>query len=94
MRIPDSVKVGPYVYRICQPESVTSGSSALYGQADHEQHVIQIGAKFPPDKQLVTFFHEVLHALDVAYRLKLSEGQVDVLACVLVQFLKDNGFLE
>jgi len=96
MRIPDSVKIGPYTYRVEFCEAVVDHENAklLYGQVDHMQHWIRLGNTFPPDHQAVTFLHEVLHALDAAYDLDLSERQIDLLGVTLMAFLKDNGFLE
>jgi hypothetical protein len=40
-----------------------------------------------------TLLHEVIHAMDFAYNLKLSESQVERLGEMMTLFLRDNSWI-
>jgi Zn-dependent peptidase ImmA (M78 family) len=93
MRIPDSVKIGPRVFRVEQPQNVVDGADNLWGKCEHSAGVIYVAARLSQDQQAVTLLHEVIHALDHQYDLNLKESQVRRLSYALMSFLKDNSFL-
>lgn len=93
MLIPDSVKIGPKVFRVERPEVVVDGASSLWGQCDHSECWIKVANKLADEQAVATLLHEVIHELDVQYDLGLKESQVRRLAYGLLSFLKDNDLL-
>jgi len=93
VKIPSSVKVGPFVYQIKHTAIVDRDNRLLAGSCDHQDFVIRLEADMHPDWEQETCLHEVLHAVDVFMGLDLSEQQIGGLAKGLYMVLKDNGLL-
>jgi FKBP-type peptidyl-prolyl cis-trans isomerase 2 len=95
VRIPEKVKIGPYVYRITQHKVVLSDENhRLAGQCDYEQQIIRIGKNMARETTEVTFFHESFHAMNDVYQLGLKERQIAVLAPAVLSLLRENDLLK
>ncbi len=94
MRIPESVKIGPYRYRIDMVQRPASqDGGAIWGRWHTGEQLIVIDSTASEEREAVTFLHESLHALDDFARLGLTEEQVTLLAPVLLLFLRENNLL-
>ena len=100
IRIPKRLKVGGRDYEIVYPYVFTELTNQT-GQCCSESGKIKLGKtrsitneEYSEDSICVTFLHEVLHAIDLAYLSgKLEEEQISVLSEGLYQVLKDNDIV-
>jgi len=89
MRIPKTVKIGGYTYKVII--RVIDKHEKAIGRGDNNMLEILIEKNIPNQKQEEVFIHEVLHAIDYVYNsLALKEGEVERLSEGLYQVFKDN----
>lgn len=99
--IPKEIKIGGHIYKVVYPYTFTERQDAI-GQCNNEILEIRIsemdqgGHKIPDSSIMVTFIHEVLHAID--YRtghcvFENDENAIDGIANMLFQVLLDNGMV-
>lgn len=60
------------------------------GECDDENQLISVCEGLPLGNEQDTVLHELIHALDKQFTIKLKESQVATLATALLVFLKDN----
>jgi len=60
------------------------------GECDDENQLISVCEGLPLGNEQDTVLHELIHALDKQFTIKLKEAQVAGLATALLVFLKDN----
>lgn len=95
MRIPETLKVGPYTYAVKELEEVKSERGAdLWGQCLMEEQEISLRAGQSSDRKAVALFHEVLHALEDVLEITINEKDLTRLAPALYQVLRDNDLLK
>lgn len=85
------VQIGPIVYEVLHLPDLCGPSGALMGDFNASRARIRINADDDPQVQIVTLWHELIHALlyTAGYR-DHDEQQIDALAHGLVQVLRDN----
>ena len=66
----------------------------LIGLADFNRQKVSINSDHTEQTQKLACLHEIIHIVDKAYNLKLTEEQVTYGAHALYAFLKDNTELE
>lgn len=97
MRIPETVKVGPVVYRVAYVPDLRDDDDRnreIFGHIDTGQKLITLNANNSPEQMVSTFFHECIHALDYSvFNLGLSENKVKRLGAGLAMLLLDNHLL-
>lgn len=94
MKMPESVKVGPYTYAIERHEKVLNESNeALYGDIAFGPQVIRIRSELSGDRAATILFHEALHGISELVYADLSEKQVLRIVPALYAFLRDNHLL-
>lgn len=93
--LPDVIHVGPYRYAVeIEPAAfVGEDHTTLCGSCSHNDGRIRI-MRCHPHRMFVTFWHEVLHAINDVAATQLSEDTVERLAPVLVGVLIDNGYVD
>jgi hypothetical protein len=91
MLIPSAVRVLGRNYSIVVKEELTG----LAGQCDYDNLRIDIRSGQHSLLEADTLLHELVHAIDDAMQLKMSERQVHCTANGVIALLKDNPeFLE
>lgn len=93
-KVPDAVVVGPFRYEVRvedTPFPDDTHQTMLCGQADHNGGMIRV-LRATPDRMFVTFWHEVLHAIDDVAGTGLPEDVINRLAPVLAGVLIENGY--
>lgn len=96
IRLPDTVRVGPHIYEVAvetEPFVSDDQRTILCGEANHDAGRIRV-LRSLPTRMFVTFWHEVLHAVDDMAGTELSEDQVNRLAPILAGVLMDNGYAD
>lgn len=96
MKIPASVKVGPFTYRIERVDDLRSASDAkqkLCGQVHFGEDRIEIRTAMAPEREAETLLHEAIHAIDEYMGTNLTEKQTARLSIGLMAFLRDNHLL-
>lgn len=93
MKIPASVKVGCYSYRVERPTRPLIEGSPVWGHYSNVHQRILVDESVSEDRAAVTLLHEALHAIDDLVHLDLTEEQVIRLAPALLAFLRDNDLL-
>lgn len=94
MRIPESVKIGPFTYTVEWVDDLTDDADRnrkLYGQCHYGQQKIRLSKAVNPDSNTATFLHELMHAIDFVMQIGLKEKQVDRIATGLAMVLLDNN---
>lgn len=91
MRIPTKLKICGKDYKVVFMEDLAIDDTRCSGTHDEENCIIELMEGMHPDREVITFLHEVLHAIDV--RNELSEEQVYTLSNGIYQVLKDNHLL-
>jgi hypothetical protein len=64
--------------------------NGLLGSADFNNQIIKINKDATQTTQHIATTHEIIHILDKAYNIKLSEEQVIYLAQAIVALMNDN----
>lgn len=77
----------PYRLEAVPSNGIADGS---YGSCEDGKQRICIAADLPPELEQDTVLHELLHAIDYAMQLKLSERQISALASGLMALISDN----
>jgi hypothetical protein len=104
MKIPKTLKIGGHVYSIECPHEFKERTDC-WGHHSPGQKVIQItdidigGGKRPESGIMVTFLHELLHAIDSVYGDNIflgekGEDNAHRLSEGIFQVLVDNGYLK
>lgn len=96
MKLPKKLKVGGHIYKIIFPFKFTERVD-LVGQHDSQTLEIRVNDKDSGGRDIAdsrikeVFWHEILHAIDVAYNGdKIEEDTVRRLSEGLYQVLNDN----
>jgi hypothetical protein len=90
-KIPKKVKILGWEYQVNEVDFVINENELCLGQADVLSGEIQLYANLPTYRKWVTFFHEVVHGLDVLE--ELSEKGVIWLSWQITKFLADNNII-
>mgnify|MGYP000502914139 CR=1 FL=1 len=94
MQLPKRLRVGPYRYTVSPQPNVHSGDGSRdFGSVNHLDGSIIINSTADADRQVATFWHELMHAFDHCYNIDLSEAQTDQLGNALAAFFIDNPSL-
>ena len=97
MNIPDKVKIGWQTYKIIEiepKEDLITASERFYGQILYDKSKILLKADVSEEQKRNTLLHEIIHAVDEAYNIELSEKQVDTLGNALMAVFIDNPDLK
>ena len=94
MKLPDSVKVGPYTYTVTVVPDLAmfaDKNETVEGRIHFPNRTIEIrdGNALP----IKTLIHEAIHAIENAYAFELKEQNVIRLANGLYEFLVSNDLL-
>jgi hypothetical protein len=95
VKIPHVLKIDRETFRVVYGDAakaVGEPGGAVAGCCDPGKRLITLNANLRTDHALRkrTFFHEVVHALDMTYGLSLGHGQIDRLGQALANFFQDN----
>jgi len=91
MKIPKSVKVGAYTYKVKLTSKLDSD-----GLCEDKTLTIWLKKDLHKTDLAITFMHECLHAIEHSYEIFLGEKKIKKLDTYLVSLLRDNNltFLE
>jgi hypothetical protein len=93
LKIPDSVKIGPFTYTVKWHKKIVDNGEDCWGTIKYGAGLINLERGLPEARALTVFFHECIHGLDDLAQIGLSEKQILRLAPALTAFLVDNGLL-
>lgn len=106
MKIPEKIKIGGHTYKVKYPYKFEERYD-IYGQWNDPKKTIYIsevdgnGVKRAVSSIMVTFIHEILHAIDGMTGLELflrpKEGEresAEAVSEAIYQVLVDNGYLK
>jgi hypothetical protein len=90
-----SVKVGPASVDVYEANSIVVDGDECYGVFSGGNDEIEIVSGLNPQRRRATLFHELIHAVDFEYDIRLSEKQTRKLHIGLLNLIDDNpGILE
>lgn len=94
LTLPESVKIGPYRYRVILKKHITTDDGKdLYGWIRHTPQTIHVQSGVSPSRTLAILMHEVLHGIDEAVDAGLTEEQIARLSPLLADVLTANRLL-
>lgn len=85
-----SIDVNDQTYEIKIVKQVPKNKKDVLGLCDWENKVIYINGRQSAKGLFRTLVHEVLHAFEFEYNLKLKHKHIYVLERIIVDFLLDN----
>ena len=87
--IPSHIRVGAAMYKIVinKDKLIEDGSDGYCNPADS---VLVINSEVGPQRKWQVLVHELLHAIEVQYNIKLNHRKINQLESALYQLLKDN----
>ena len=91
----ESVKVGGINYKVELVDLTTQRDDEIgwqLGYCHFHKDLIEINSMISEQRQRQTLVHEMMHAIYEEAGVEQDEGNVDALAKVLYQVLKDNDF--
>ncbi len=88
MKLPKSIHVGPYRYKVSTGQNIADG---LVAQFRFEEQTIKVSVNCPRRQEPVALMHEIIHAADAVFKVDLKERQVELLAHGLAQALGSMG---
>lgn len=89
MGIPSHVKVKNVTYEILWTDEFPE--NAFYGQCDGLTKQIIIQKGLSKKQTLRTFYHELLHAIDFEYKVKIPHRLINKLEIPLLNLFLSNG---
>jgi hypothetical protein len=90
MKIPKSLKIGPYCYGVVFKEDLEHEGNSLFGLCDQVNHIIYMRKGMEPKKKMETFLHECLHAIEDVYGVEIGEEKVSLLGLSLMAIINEN----
>lgn len=94
MTIPESMRVGPLVYRIVEIADLRDENDAyLYGICRNTRQDMLIDANLTLARKHLVLIHEALHAIEDMRGLDLSEPVVAALGTAIYELLQDNPWI-
>ena len=87
--IPEIIKLGAHSYRLSFDPHLWQDEDKS-GLTHHRLQEINIELAVPPSNRDETLLHEVLHIIDLLYRCRLNEDDIERLAQGLADFLFNN----
>ena len=92
VRVPDSIKIGGYKYRIILDSSNRLLDEAVQGEVNHRKLEIRVHSSRPNSQRRESLIHEILHCVDKIYgNGGLEEQTVHLLAEGLNQAFDELG---
>ncbi len=92
--LPKRIKVRHHYYRIIFHDSlIPHGDGKARGTCDPTNRVINISKKQTRRLVISTFLHELLHAIEFEYRIKLAHQTIHELELPLAQVFIQNAAL-
>ena len=91
----DKIKVGGINYQVELVDLTTQRDEEIgwqLGYCHFHKDLIEINSMISEQRQRQTLVHEMMHAIYEEAGVEQDEGNVDALAKVLYQVLKDNDF--
>ena len=92
MRIPKSIRIGAYTYKVKKINSIgkrPNGKDAS-GLCEHKTRTLWIQSGLDSVEEKIVFMHECLHVIEYVYDLSLGEKKITKLDSYLVDFLTIN----
>lgn len=86
MIIPPVIRIGINTIMVVQKPMADIDSDCNGGWAHWEKNVLYLANDMPEDRKMETFFHEILHFINVY----LPEEQVTFLSSSILQVIRDN----
>ena len=93
--IPNGIKVGPHTYVVKEADPLLDGGgNTCHGRFMRFDGEILLDTQnmAHPTEGLDTFLHELLHAMNHSFRVKLDHEQIYLLATGLTSVVVDNGW--
>ena len=92
IKIPETIRVGGFDYKIAFPEKIEDDCGEHWGHWNHLPPVIQISQGADEERTSATFIHEILHAIDdTILGGKLEEQDVKNLEAGFHQAMEQLG---
>lgn len=90
-RIPAQVKIGGHIFEVCWVDEFPKDKKQLGESRFEESKQILINLNQPIKEAVLTYWHEILHALSFEYDAELTENQVKALEKGLSSILKSGN---
>jgi hypothetical protein len=90
--------IGDNIWSVQIKKGLKADGKAVLGLCLPDEHLIQIDAGQPARERVRTFWHEILHALEVEYGFDLGEREnkvsvaIEKLEVAIPKLLRDNYF--
>ncbi len=94
MRLPDSIKVGDFIYRITEESKQLMDARGLWGECQYMQQEIFINASLNDERKKLVFCHEMVHAMLHEHGRDdyNDEEFIKQLGVMIYRLLRDNDF--
>jgi hypothetical protein len=90
-KMPKKLKIGWQTYEIQEVPELEEDGTPLYGVHSSSRNLIQISQKeCDESRKRSCLIHEVLHAIDEQYCIRIKESQVEALANGITTVMIDN----
>jgi len=89
MNIPKAIKIGGYEIKVEFAKHLMSKNEE-FGNYEPVTQTINIDIDNTPQQKEQTFLHELLEAIKAIYWLEIEHKDLNLLATVLHQIIKDN----
>lgn len=90
MNIPEKIKVLYKEYTVEETANLHDNGGDLYGQIHYLPEKIFLNVDASEEQKKSTLLHELIHALDEMYDIRLKEKQVKKLGNAFYMLQKDN----
>lgn len=91
MRIPDKVKICGVSFDVVYLDNLNDGNKVLLGETNYDNTTIKLCSSNQSEEgKKMTFIHEVVHVIDNAFQLKLSEEYIESIGRGVFALINDN----
>lgn len=93
MKLPKSIKVGDEIYQIKFRKLIRCGlGPGVVGLTDPNDRIIYLKRGQTSSELMTTFIHEILHAINFEYEIKIKHKLIYNLEGCIYQVIIDNFF--
>ena len=93
VKIPKEIKIASHTYALKFSPYVHC-DEARYANCNHRTQEITLWSEAPASIVNESFIHEVIHIAELCYRVDVTDADIDRIANVIMELLKDNLGIE
>ena len=93
IKVPKKIQIGAHTYKIKIDKNL-KGDGNRYGEVNYRTQEITLWGGCNPSLMMETLLHEVIHIGEFAFRIAISDEDIDRVAETITMLLRNNLDIE